>query len=73
MLPPIEATSPLYSKIVDISGKNEIHKERRIKTQNKYYVGLYMLLEVVIIEEQEEGSNVEETKTRGGGGVASPS
>jgi len=38
MLPPLEATPPLYSKIVDISGKNESHKERKIKTQNICYV-----------------------------------
>jgi len=41
MLPPLDATPPLYSKIVDISGKNESHKERRIKTQIIDYVGLY--------------------------------
>jgi len=71
MLPPLEATPPLYSKIVNISGKNESHQERRITTQIIYYVGLYPR-EVVILEGQGEGSNVEEIKTKGGG-VASPS
>jgi len=61
MLPPLEATPPLYSKRVDISGKNKSHKERRIKTQNIYYICLYPR-EVVILEGQGEGSNVEETK-----------
>jgi len=57
MLPPLEATKPLYCKIVDISGKNEIHKEQRIKRQNNYYVGQYPR-EVVILEGKGEGSNV---------------
>jgi len=65
LAPPLETTPPLYSKIVDISGKNESHKERRIKTQNIYYVGLYQQ-EVVILEWQGEGSNLEEIKTMGG-------
>jgi len=66
---PLEATPPLYS-LVDIPGKNESHKERRIKTQNIYYVDLYQRRpwEVVILEGQGEGSNEEETKTRGGNG-----
>jgi len=65
MLTPLEGTPPLYSKIVDISGKNESPKERRINTQNIYYIGLYPR-EVVILEGHGEGSNVKETKTRRG-------
>jgi len=72
MLPPLEATPPLYSKILDISGKNERHKERKIKTRNIYYVGLYPR-DVVILEGQGEASNVEGIKTMGGGRVATPS
>jgi len=67
MLTPLEATPPLYSKIVDISGKNDSQKEQGIKTGNIYSVGIYPR-EVVILGEQGEETNVEATKTSGGRG-----
>jgi len=48
-------------------------KSEGYKHRTFYYVGLYSR-EVMILEGQREGSNVEETKTMGrGGGAASPS
>jgi len=48
IITPLEAIPPLYSKINDISGKNESQKEQSIKAENIYCVGIYPQ-EVVIL------------------------
>jgi len=65
MLPFLEATPPLYSKIVYIFGKNESQKERKIKTEHLLCRSIFM--RGGDSRGAGEGTNVDETKTSGGG------